>query len=223
MGGTSWHHRATTSLAAHDSSDERLDTTPLLLAAEALLRQSPGRDAGKRLCQALAAFTREKAELRLRATPRSRVNHASLPPGTHQFPVHYHQRTYGSLIIHPDGAQPDQPALSDAFAQHLAHLCGMLLFLLEQAALIEALSQHLVEEAIEPLTPRQQEILALIAQGQSDEEIAESLCISPETLRKHRLEIYRRLGVHKAEDVLLAAYHAQLFSFLTPPPKKQAK
>lgn len=223
MGGPSWHNRATTSLAAHASSDERLDTTPLLLAAEALLRQAPGKDALQRLCQALAAFTHEQAELRLYALPHRRMNRAAQPPGARQFPVQYHHRTYGILVVHPTSAQSDQPALSDAFAQHLAHLCGMLLFLLEQAALIEALSGHLAEEVVEPLTPRQQEVLALIAQGQSDEEIAESLCISPETLRKHRLEIYRRLGVHKAEDVLLAAYHAQLFSFLTPPPKKQAK
>jgi DNA-binding CsgD family transcriptional regulator len=221
--GSTWNSHATTYLAAHATPDEHIDITPLFLAAEAALRQEPGRDALQRLCQALAAFTHEKAVLRLHASSHPRMNRPSLPPGARSLPVQYHHRAYGTLIIHPTDAQPDQPALSDSFAQRLAHLCGMLLFLLEQAALIEMLSRHLAEEVVEPLTPRQQEVLALIAQGRNDEEIVESLCISSETLPKHRLEIYQRLGVHKAEDVLLAAYHAQLFSFLAPSPKKQAK
>ena len=45
------------------------------------------------------------------------------------------------------------------------------------------------------LTPRQQEILQRLAEGQSTDEIAESLVLSRETVRNHIRHILRRLGV----------------------------
>ncbi len=50
--------------------------------------------------------------------------------------------------------------------------------------------------AATPLTKRQREILNLVAEGFSDDEIADHICRSPGTVRKHLQTIYRSLGVH---------------------------
>jgi DNA-binding NarL/FixJ family response regulator len=47
----------------------------------------------------------------------------------------------------------------------------------------------------ENLTPREWEVLALIAQGYSDKEVASSLFISTETARTHVKSIYKKLHV----------------------------
>ena len=46
------------------------------------------------------------------------------------------------------------------------------------------------------LSPRRHEVLRLIAQGLSNEEIATSLALSPNTVKFHVRALYARLGVH---------------------------
>ena len=48
----------------------------------------------------------------------------------------------------------------------------------------------------ELLTPRQRQVLQLIAEGQSTKEIAERLQISAKTVETHRAQLIKRLGVH---------------------------
>jgi LuxR family maltose regulon positive regulatory protein len=59
----------------------------------------------------------------------------------------------------------------------------------------------MVEVALpEPLSPREHEVLQLIAAGLTNSEIAEALIISPETVKKHTSNIYSKLGVsHRTE------------------------
>jgi LuxR family maltose regulon positive regulatory protein len=47
----------------------------------------------------------------------------------------------------------------------------------------------------EPLTNREQEVLALLAAGLKNRDIAAQLVISPETVKKHTSNIYTKLGV----------------------------
>jgi LuxR family transcriptional regulator, maltose regulon positive regulatory protein len=49
---------------------------------------------------------------------------------------------------------------------------------------------------IEPLSRRELEVLALIADGLSNPEIAERLYLSVNTLRAHTTHIYQKLDVH---------------------------
>ena len=54
-------------------------------------------------------------------------------------------------------------------------------------------------EAVGPferLTPRQREVLQLIAEGLSTKEIAARLELSPKTVEAHRTELMERLGIH---------------------------
>ena len=45
------------------------------------------------------------------------------------------------------------------------------------------------------LTPREEEILKLIAEGHSGKEIAEMLFISPKTVERHRANLLEKLGM----------------------------
>ena len=52
------------------------------------------------------------------------------------------------------------------------------------------------EDDAAALTPREQEVIALVADGLRNSEIAERLWVSPATVRKHLENIYDKLGVH---------------------------
>jgi PAS domain S-box-containing protein len=56
---------------------------------------------------------------------------------------------------------------------------------------------RVAEPELEPtLTPRQHEVLRLLAEGASTEEVAAALGLSEETVRNHIRQLLRRLGVH---------------------------
>jgi NarL family two-component system response regulator LiaR len=58
------------------------------------------------------------------------------------------------------------------------------------------------------LTPREQEVLKLIAQGKTNQEIAEELSISLPTVRTHISNIFNKLGLSsRAEAAAYAALH----------------
>jgi DNA-binding NarL/FixJ family response regulator len=48
----------------------------------------------------------------------------------------------------------------------------------------------------DPLTPREQQIVKLIAEAYSNEQIAEQLVISKKTVERHRANILEKLGMH---------------------------
>jgi PAS domain S-box-containing protein len=56
------------------------------------------------------------------------------------------------------------------------------------------------------LTPRQAEVLALIAMGASTVQVAQRLHISRETVRNHVRAILRQLGVHSRVEAVARAY-----------------
>lgn len=56
------------------------------------------------------------------------------------------------------------------------------------------------------LTPRQVEVLSLIANGASTMQIAQSLHLSQETVRNHVRNILRRLRVHSRVEAVAVAY-----------------
>lgn len=64
----------------------------------------------------------------------------------------------------------------------------------------------------EPLSPREQEILELIAAGLTNPEIAAKLVISPETVKKHTGNIYGKLGVHSRTEAAARARDLELLA-----------
>jgi DNA-binding NarL/FixJ family response regulator len=61
---------------------------------------------------------------------------------------------------------------------------------------------------LEPLTPRERDVLALLVQGHTNRQIAEALLISPNTTKKHVDHILQKLGVSTRAAAVAAALRA---------------
>jgi two-component system NarL family response regulator len=59
----------------------------------------------------------------------------------------------------------------------------------------------------DPLSEREQEVLALLAQGLSNKEIAQRLYLSVRTVEGHLANVYGKLGVHSRTEAALYAIH----------------
>ena len=70
----------------------------------------------------------------------------------------------------------------------------------------------LVEGSLDALTPRQREILQLIAEGHSAEDIGFRLFLSVRTVETHRAQMMERLGIHDIPGLVRFAIRAGLAS-----------
>jgi len=61
---------------------------------------------------------------------------------------------------------------------------------------------HLQREGIGKLTPRQKEVLQLLAEGHSAKEIADTLCISPRTVEFHKYKMMEQLNVKTSAELV---------------------
>jgi LuxR family maltose regulon positive regulatory protein len=66
-------------------------------------------------------------------------------------------------------------------------------------------------ELLDPLTPRELEIMRLICKGYSNPEIASELVVSLNTIKKHTSNIYRKLGVRSRTQAIARAQQLNLF------------
>jgi DNA-binding NarL/FixJ family response regulator len=65
---------------------------------------------------------------------------------------------------------------------------------------------------LEQLTPRQREILQLIAEGKNTKDIASDLEISVKTIESHRLQLMERLNIHDIPGLVRYAIRSGLVS-----------
>jgi DNA-binding NarL/FixJ family response regulator len=72
----------------------------------------------------------------------------------------------------------------------------------QRLAGVKADHRSMTDAGYETLTPREQEILALLAEGQALKSISERLFISPKTVENHRTSIMRKLGVHSTFELI---------------------
>jgi DNA-binding NarL/FixJ family response regulator len=56
-----------------------------------------------------------------------------------------------------------------------------------------------------PLTSRERDVLNLLAKGYQKRQIAETLFLSPETVKKHLQNIYKKLNAHNKVQALTKA------------------
>jgi two-component system response regulator DesR len=63
-----------------------------------------------------------------------------------------------------------------------------------------------------PLTPREREVLELVATGATNREIAESLHLSPHTVKEHTSSLYRKLEARNRADAVLRAQRLGLLT-----------
>lgn len=80
--------------------------------------------------------------------------------------------------------------------------------LVRQQREAERTMQHLITQ----LTPRERQLLQLLAEGLNDAAMAERLGISPKTVRNHMVNVLDKLGVHSRLQALVLAAHYGLVS-----------
>jgi DNA-binding NarL/FixJ family response regulator len=66
------------------------------------------------------------------------------------------------------------------------------------------------EQPIDVLTPRQREVLQLIAEGQSTKDIARRLDLSVKTVETHRTQLMKQLDIHEVTGLVRYALRAGL-------------
>ena len=69
---------------------------------------------------------------------------------------------------------------------------------------LEGKESRLPSSTLGLLSPREREVLKLIAEGYKNKEIAVDLCISLKTVEKHRANLMKKLDLHNA--AALTAY-----------------
>ena len=66
------------------------------------------------------------------------------------------------------------------------------------------------EKPVDRLTPREQEVLALLVESDTEAAIADTLGVSAHTVRSHVKNLYAKLQVHSRAQVVRAAYERGL-------------
>lgn len=69
-----------------------------------------------------------------------------------------------------------------------------------------------VEDTYELLTPREREVLQLVAEGQSNKEVANLLNLSLYTVETHRTHILQKLNLHSVPELILYAVRKGIIS-----------
>ena len=73
-------------------------------------------------------------------------------------------------------------------------------------------SQDVRPSSLDTLTAREEEVLALLADGLGNEEIGERLSISKHTVARHRENLMRKLELHSRSELVKYAIRKGLIS-----------
>ena len=73
----------------------------------------------------------------------------------------------------------------------------------------QLLGRRARQDPLDELTPREREVLELMAEGRSNHEICEKLFLSPKTVETHVNSIFSKLGLRPADD------HRRVLAVLT--------
>jgi len=77
--------------------------------------------------------------------------------------------------------------------------------------IISVVGRDMKEKTLDQLTPTEFQVLKLIGQGKSNDEIADILFISKNTVRSHIKSIYAKLDTHSRLQLALYAINSALF------------
>lgn len=73
---------------------------------------------------------------------------------------------------------------------------------------------------IASLTPREREVLCMVAMGHTNRTMAEAIGVSPKTIDAHRTNLMRKLGIHDAQGLTRLAMRRGMLDGLVPPSKR---
>ena len=77
---------------------------------------------------------------------------------------------------------------------------------------IRMLRDKNIEDSYDLLSPREREILQLVAEGKSNKDIAGILNVSPYTVETHRANILQKLNLHSVPELILYAVRKGVIS-----------
>jgi DNA-binding NarL/FixJ family response regulator len=75
---------------------------------------------------------------------------------------------------------------------------------------MRVLKQEGLSDTFELLTPREKEVLQLLAEGKSNKEAASILDVSLYTVESHRTNLMQKLGLHNTAEIVLYAVRKNL-------------
>jgi len=132
--------------------------------------------------------------------------------------VGWSHRSYGWLGLAPGYLVSIMaPGLSALFAS----MCGQTIALIEHRLLIKYQLAGLPPLAVhEKLTPRERDVLYSLALGESADDAAQRLGLSPKTIITHRHRLYQALDVHEAHHAVVRGFEEDdldLFELPSPP------
>lgn len=126
------------------------------------------------------------------------------------------QYFFEMLAAGADGYIPKRAASDDLIkAIHAAHNNEVYLYPSLARVLVSDFYQHtgeMVGEDQEELSEREKEVLSLLAEDNSNDEIADKLSISKHTVARHRENIMRKLGLHSRSELVKYAIRKGLIS-----------
>jgi two-component system, NarL family, response regulator NreC len=103
-----------------------------------------------------------------------------------------------------DSAAPDLISAIEAVSRGRSFFSPSIRQLLAEDY-VRVLRQKGAMDSYELLSPREREILQLLAEGKTNKEVAATLFISPYTVETHRGNILEKLGLHSAAELILYA------------------
>ena len=198
-------------LESSDAFDSVEISNYLLTVSENLCGRR--QDVQQRLSQEVAFVTQQKVSLLFHT--QSGRQQWSKAYGMN-IPVRFGNVIYGMLVAHVQD-ETLHHALSPSLAEMIASLCGSILYTCELSWIVQESSQKNMLHDYSAVTratftKRQWDVLQLICQGYTKEQIIQRLSIAPSTLQKHRQAIYNHLHVNNEYEVPLVAYQVGLYS-----------
>lgn len=129
-----------------------------------------------------------------------------------RFSVCFGPFSYGTLVLRSKDDQEKESLELAVWAQILAECCGWILYTHEMFCLTNEEPVGCGKHNQPRLTRKQHEVLKLMCQGYSKEEVAQILGISLHTVGTHWWAIYQRLEASNPVEVKIKAYRYGLFS-----------
>lgn len=77
---------------------------------------------------------------------------------------------------------------------------------------LRRMQAHAGGDRFDALSQREREIFQLVAEGHSNQRIAEFLSIRPTTVETHRARVFRKLDIHSAAELVLCAVRRGLIA-----------
>lgn len=75
---------------------------------------------------------------------------------------------------------------------------------------MRVLKQKGLSDSFELLSPREKEVLQLLAEGKTNKEVAAHLNLSPYTVESHRTNLMQKLNIHNTAEIVLYAVRKKL-------------